>query len=55
MEHKPHAVLNEHLKRHAARRALHETVRLHLGFMLLGVICLTVTLLALPMRALLPR
>jgi 1-acyl-sn-glycerol-3-phosphate acyltransferase len=55
MEHKPHAVLNEHLKRHAARRALHETVRLHLGFALLGVICLTVTLLALPMRALLPR
>lgn len=55
MEHKPHAVLNEHLKLHAARRALHETVRLHLGFALLGVICLTVTLLALPMRALLPR
>lgn len=36
-------------------RALHETIRMHLGFLLLGLICLTVTLLALPLRAVLPR
>ncbi len=55
MENKSNAVLNEHLALHAGRRALHDTVRLHLGFMLLGVICLTVTLLAFPLRAILPR
>ncbi len=37
------------------QRALHETIRMHLGFLLLGLICLTVTLLALPLRAVLPR
>lgn len=40
---------------HAGRRALHETLRLHLGFVALGVFCLTLTLLAFPMRAILPR
>jgi 1-acyl-sn-glycerol-3-phosphate acyltransferase len=56
MEHKPHAVLNKHLTLPAGhRRAWHETARLCLGFVLLGVICLTVSLLALPMRAMLPR
>ena len=34
---------------------LHTTARLYLGFLVLGVICLVVTLLAFPMRALLPR
>ncbi|MBA3058971.1 MAG: 1-acyl-sn-glycerol-3-phosphate acyltransferase [Gammaproteobacteria bacterium] len=37
------------------QRALHETIRMHLGFLLLGLICLAVTLLALPLRAVLPR
>lgn len=48
-------ILNKHVKRHAVRRALHETVRLHLGFVALGLICLTVSLLAIPMRVILPR
>lgn len=55
MENKSTTVLNEHLTRHAGRGALHETVRLCLGFMLLGVICLAVSLLAFPMFAILPR
>ncbi len=48
-------MLNEPLALHAGRRTLHETLRLHLGFMVLGLICLTVTLLAFPMRVVLPR
>ncbi|MDO8439911.1 MAG: lysophospholipid acyltransferase family protein [Polaromonas sp.] len=55
MEHKSNAVLNEPAALFAGRRALHETVRMYLAFMLLGVICLTVTLLAFPLRAALPR
>lgn len=55
METKSNAILKEHEILHAARRALHETVRLHLGFMLLGVVCLAVSLLAIPMRLVLPR
>lgn len=39
----------------AARAPLHETLRLHLGFLLLGGFCLGISLLAFPMRALLPR
>ena len=47
--------MNERLMLHTERRALHETARMHLGFLLLGVICLTVSLLALPLRVVLPR
>jgi len=39
-----------------ARRApLHETARLYLGYALLGMICLAISVLALPMGLLLPR
>jgi 1-acyl-sn-glycerol-3-phosphate acyltransferase len=55
MENKGNSVLNKHLTLNAVRRALHETVRLHLGFVALGVICLTVSLLAIPMRMIFPR
>ena len=48
-------MLNEPLALPAGRRVLHETLRLHLGFMALGLICLAVTLLAFSMRAVLPR
>jgi 1-acyl-sn-glycerol-3-phosphate acyltransferase len=37
------------------RAALHETLRLYLGYLLLGLICLAISLLAFPMRAVLPR
>jgi 1-acyl-sn-glycerol-3-phosphate acyltransferase len=37
------------------RAALHETFRLYLGYLLLGLICLAISLLAFPMRAVLPR
>ena len=55
MDNKANTVLNKHVTLNKGRRAWHETVRLHLGFMLLGVVCLTVSLLAFPMRAVLPR
>ena len=55
MNHKPNAVLSEPPTVLASLRALHETLRMHLGFMLLGVICLSVTLMALPLRIVLPR
>lgn len=55
MDHRPNAMLNEPLALPAGRRVLHETLRLHLGFMALGLICLAVTLLAFSMRAVLPR
>jgi 1-acyl-sn-glycerol-3-phosphate acyltransferase len=55
MENKTHGVLGEHVKFNNSRRALHETARLYLGFLLLGVFCLAVSLLAFPMRAILPR
>lgn len=48
-------MLNEGLALQAGRRALHETVRLYIGFVLLGIICLSVTLLAIPLRIILPR
>jgi 1-acyl-sn-glycerol-3-phosphate acyltransferase len=47
--------LNEYVTPLAGRRAWHEVVRLHLGFTLLGLLCLGFSLLAIPMRALLPR
>lgn len=55
MDYKPHALLEDTLAMHVRRRALHETLRMHLGFFVLGLICLSVTLLAFPLRALLPR
>lgn len=55
MEHKPNVLLNEHLALRGGRRALHETVRLYLGFLVLGLICLSVSFLAFPLRAVLPR
>lgn len=55
MENKGNNVLNKRVTLNAVRRALHETVRLHLGFVALGVVCLTVSLLAIPMRLVLPR
>ena len=55
MENKSNVILNEPVGLLVGRRALHETVRMHLGFMLLGVICLTISLLAFPLRAMLPR
>jgi 1-acyl-sn-glycerol-3-phosphate acyltransferase len=55
MDNKPDAVLKDFATPLAGRRAWHEVVRLHLGFTLLGVLCLGFSLLAIPMRALLPR
>ena len=55
MDPKSNTYLSEVARLHAGRRALHETIRLHLGFLLLGLICLIVTVLAFPIRALLPR
>ncbi len=55
VEHKPNAALDRHLALHAGRMGLHQTLKLHVGFALLGVICLVLSLLAFPMRALLPR
>ena len=55
MEHKSNTLLTEPLPMPVRRQALHETIRLHLGYLLLGLMSLTVTLLAFPIRALLPR
>ncbi|MDP3412776.1 MAG: 1-acyl-sn-glycerol-3-phosphate acyltransferase, partial [Polaromonas sp.] len=55
MDYKPHALLDEPLKIHVRSSRLHESLRMYLGYLVLGVICLSVTLLAFPMRALLPR
>jgi len=55
MDFKPNALLEDTLEIHVRRRALHETLRMHLGYLVLGLICLSVTLLAFPLRALLPR
>jgi 1-acyl-sn-glycerol-3-phosphate acyltransferase len=55
MQTEPNAVLINPSVPHAGRRAWHETVRLHLGFTLLGVLCLGYSLLAIPLRLLLPR
>ncbi len=49
------AVLNSAVALHAGRRAWHETVRLHLGFTLLGAMCLAYSVVAIPLHLLLPR
>lgn len=55
MENKLKDLLDRPVKRIARHRAWHETIRLHVGFLLLGVICLLISVLAFPMRALLPK
>jgi 1-acyl-sn-glycerol-3-phosphate acyltransferase len=55
MENKLKDPLARPVKPVACHRALHETFRLHIGFLLLGAICLVISVLALPMRALLPK
>lgn len=55
MQNKSNTVMNEGVARRAGRGGLTETVRLGLGFLLLGVVCLAVSLLAIPMRLVLPR
>ena len=55
MENESTTVLKGQLKLPSGIRVLFETVRLHLGFMLLGLVCLSTTLLAFPLSALLPR
>ena len=55
MHTEPDAVLVNPAALHQGRRAWHETVRLHVGFTLLGVMCLAYSVLAIPMRALLPQ
>lgn len=55
MEHKSNTLLTEPLPLPAHRQALRETVRMHLGYLLLGLMSLLVTLLAFPIRAVLPR
>lgn len=54
MKNQPTVVMNERLIPQA-RGALHETVRMYLGFFLLGVMCLAASLLALPLGVVLPR
>lgn len=55
MDYKPHALLEEPLKMESGPTRLHESFRLHLGYLVLGLLCLGVSLLAFPLRALLPR
>lgn len=55
MQTEPTTVLTNPVALHTGRRAWHETVRLHVGFTLLGVMCLAYSVLAIPLRALLPR
>ncbi|MEO6322710.1 MAG: lysophospholipid acyltransferase family protein [Polaromonas sp.] len=55
MENKSNVVLNKLETLAAGGRALHETLRLYLGYLGLGLICLMVSLVALPMRIVLPR
>ena len=55
MENKTTGVISAHLKLNHDRPALHQTCRVYLGFLILGVSCLTISLLAVPMHALLPR
>jgi 1-acyl-sn-glycerol-3-phosphate acyltransferase len=45
----------EHSSPNVKRAALHETVRLYLGYLVLAVICLAISLLALLMHIMLPR
>ena len=55
LEHDPDMLRSQRLVRRTGRRALHETARMHLGFFVLGLICLLVSLLAFVLRAVLPR
>lgn len=55
MENKVNTVLNNHIKLSTVRRALIDPVRLHLGFVLLGVFCIAFSLMALPTFAIFPR
>ena len=50
-----HGVRGEQLGSRDGQPALHETVRLYLGYLLLAVICLAISLVAVPMRIMLPR
>jgi 1-acyl-sn-glycerol-3-phosphate acyltransferase len=55
MDHKSDAVLGEPSAPNAGGGAVHETARLCLGYLLLVVLCLSISVLAIAMRALLPR
>ena len=55
MEDKIEAVLNKHATFGALCRAVYGATRLHLGFALLGVLCLGFSLMALAMFAVTPR
>lgn len=55
MENKSDALLAEPAPLNTGRRAVHETLRLCLGYGLLVAMCLVISVVALVMRALLPR
>ena len=55
MESETAAAPGERMRPAFRRAPLHETIRLHLGFLLLGVFCLGISVAALPMGLLLPR
>lgn len=55
IESKTPGAVGEQVKASFRRPVLHETARLYLGFLLLGVFCLVISLLAFPLRAMLPR
>ena len=55
MDNKTNGLIGTRFELNHGRRAWHETTRMFLGFLALGGVCLVVPLLALPMRALLPR
>jgi len=55
VESKTQGVSRERATPNVRRAALHETLRLYLGYLLLAVICLAISMLALPMRIMLPR
>lgn len=55
MHNKSNTVMNEGVARRGGRGPLIEAARLCLGFLLLGVICLGMTLAAVPMQLILPR
>lgn len=55
MQNNNNGVIGAPLKLSHSRRAWHELARVYLGFLGLGVVCLTVSFLALPMRTMLAR
>lgn len=55
MENKSNVVVKKQAALPSDGSALHETVRLYLGYVAMGLVCLVVTLLAIPMRLVLPR